>query len=264
MSNTWPSTQANLWKNARFDEQGSIWIGVCSSECRKVLVDPLAKRVARFWISLLSSGNRLHFFWSPTGSDIVGAADAWAHGSGAGIGGWISLSGSLDRSELHWFSIQFAVNDIPAWWEPPQDLQTCISSFELLAQTALVVCKCLLTGRAQFQGALTFESDSTPAEGAGNKLFSTNPRLSPLVLNLAAWATKANVEVRIQHIPGARNDLADALSRGRLGDHGLRDDRHIYPEWEQLWCLSHKVTLAPSNAFWQPYVMNLGGQHQNV
>lgn len=212
------------------------------------------------WHSLLSSGSRIHSLWNPVPSHMRGAADAFAEGEAAGIGGWLDLDGAMNRASLVWFSLQFGTQDLPVWWDAPVNLQSAISSFELLAQVARVIVKHAANGRTPLSCVFSLQSDSTPAEGRGNKLFSTNPRLGPIWLNLAAWATRANVDARIKLSPGTRHLLADALSHNHFSDLGLSSDRSIFPNWDHLWNFNSQVTLLPEDVLWHPSVKELSRQ----
>ena len=165
------SSTAECWQYANFDHGDRAWIGVSSKLCRNIVLRADAKRSAMRWISMFKAHTYMHSLWSPPSCRIHAAADAWADSKSAGIGGWLSAVEPSCASEVYWFSIQFDHSDLPEWWPAPEHLQAAISSFELLAQVGLIACKRLLGGRAPSSLQIRVLSDSTPAEGAGHRLF---------------------------------------------------------------------------------------------
>ena len=88
-------------------------------------------------------------------------------------------------------------------------------------------------------------------------VFSTNERLAPIVLNLAAWSVHANLQVVIEHISGVHNVWADNLSRDSFQDLGFDVSKRLNPEGKQLWDLGESPTLLPQGGFWHPSMVSL-------
>lgn len=101
----------------------------------------------------------------------------------------------------------------PTSWGLQEDLQRSISSLELLAQTALLICQTRVLGPCRGRIALRQHSDNTASEAAANRLFSSTPPFSHFCLNLAQQAFLHHCNLSVDHIEGARNDIADGLSR---------------------------------------------------
>ena len=213
--------------------------------------------VAKGWLNMLDHSPSVHSLWSPTPVHIYAAADAFAEGNTAGIGGWMAYDMPSSPSQVFWFSHKVCFQDVPAWWDCPANLQSAIAAFEVLAQIGLIALKYRISGRSREHVAVRFLSDSTPAEGVSNKLCSTNSRLAPLSFSMATWSIMANVAVTVEHVPGHRNDWADALSRNAFADMGFDMNRHVALHLPSLWQPEGSVTLLPEDAFWRPYVRSM-------
>ena len=137
------------------------------------------------------------------------------------------------------------MQDLPPWWPTPENLQSAIAA------------TFLIWGREMHEVQVPFRSDSTPAEGVANKLFTTNHRLAPIVLNLVAWAAKANVRVTVEHIAGSANEWADALSRNVHQDLACSPEKRMQVDWGTLWSLNQLPKLSHPDAFWHEYVSEL-------
>ena len=155
--------------------------------------------------------------------DIGGqaAADAWAAGERAGIGGWWSEHTNPDPSQVHWFSLEITPEDLPWWLDLGKKWQKQISFFELLGQVALMIVR----GRScQSQGArvkILQRCDNSAAVGAVGKSLSTKQPLCFAMQALAFHAADLSVETSLEHIAGTKNWLADKLSRFHKFHHEL-------------------------------------------
>ena len=65
------------------------------------------------------------------------AADAFASGDWASLGGWWMDSGPLDTSQCWWFKLEIHRADIAEWVDIKGDMQDDIAFFECLAQVVL-------------------------------------------------------------------------------------------------------------------------------
>ena len=63
--------------------------------------------------------------------------------------------------------------------------------------------------------SLMIHTDSTAAMGSLSKMRSPDPRLSTIAREFAMTAALYQLRFLWKHLPGAQNDLADALSRGK-------------------------------------------------
>ena len=55
--------------------------------------------------------------------NLVGAADAWADATHAGLGGWVQLS----SQQIVWFHVELCRNDLPTDWQWPAELNKATS-----------------------------------------------------------------------------------------------------------------------------------------
>lgn len=145
----------------------------------------------------------------PRVTDVL-AADAFAQGGEAGIGGfWKGHQGPA-----RWFSLRLCASDLEAvGFTPPKDLQKEICMLETLAQGVLLLM--VASDLRHTRLALTFPSfsDNTGAESATNNLFSTHPSIARVLEQIAVVSSRLNIFLDTSHIPGTRNEEADALSR---------------------------------------------------
>jgi hypothetical protein len=97
---------------------------------------------AQLWAGALREGPLLLFCRPRVPWHYVSAADAWAAGDHAGIGGWWSSRDDDPWHAVHWFSLQFSTEDVRRWAPLRGDLQKEIAWLELIAQVALLMLKC--------------------------------------------------------------------------------------------------------------------------
>ena len=99
------------------------------------------------------------------------------------------------------------------------DAQKDISFYEALAQLCLFVCRIPPrqpgSPAPALHGNLMMRQlcDNMSAVGAINKLFSTASPMCWVMQAFAHYASRANAEVHVCHVAGARNEWADMLSR---------------------------------------------------
>lgn len=189
--------------------------------------------------------------------DTINRENAWAQSDKAGSGGWISFETPHSAQDVHWFSIQFTTVELPLFWDAPDNMQSAISSFELLAQVALIAMKFFLTGRRRMRMQIKLQTDSTPAEGTGNKLFTTNSRLAPIVLSLAHWATRCNVEIALERMPGVEHSWVDDWSRDNVSSVEVCANKRVHLDRRALWLLEPRAARSPIEASWFPYAESL-------
>ncbi len=154
----------------------------------------------------------------------VAAADAFAEGEWAGIGGWMLPPGAeLQPENIIWYAEEIHINDLPSWFRSccgKEDLQAYISSFEAMGQLALLELRCHEDEEAQEAGAVGLRQrcDNQGVVAASAKALSMKKPLCYVLQAMGFAACEKGIQLRITHIAGNRNDWADALSRGREKD----------------------------------------------
>ena len=176
------------------------------------------------------------------------AADACAAGTRVGIGGWFTLTDACRvPADAWWFSLSFDVADMPESWSMRPDSQTDIASYELLAQVVLFVLRAQLRPPTRCRVRLSALTDNTPAEGAGNKLFTTAEPLRHVVRCLALWCAALKCEIELDHVQGELNDLADGLSRGKdSAFSSVAASRRLAVSLDDVCRVSHGSRLFPA------------------
>lgn len=250
-------SQLDLWQRAKFDDQGRAEVGASSRRCHNVLIDYHTRQVANRWQASMQQCTVLHDCWPPVMFNLWAAADAYAQDTHAGIGCWICWGKLSKPSGVYWYSLQLDKSMLPDWWPAPDNLQAAISSFELVAQVGFLNCKHRLRSRSHCTLSVRFLLDSTLAEGAGNKLCSTNPRVGPIVLSLAHWSLIANVSLEVEHISGSDNQWADDLPGGHFSRDDFIGNNGVPVLFKELWTPTRRAQLIPQAAFWHPYVRAL-------
>ena len=123
-------------------------------------------------------------------------------------------------------------------WCPQERGSENINFLEMKA--ALYVLKALC--RDCHGTAISLKVDNTAAVGAINKMGSRSPICDEVVGDIWEWAQERNVWIRVSHIAGVDNVVADAASRLRHND-------------ELEWGITHKVFQRAMKALhWEPEV----------
>ena len=244
-TNTKPS-KSDL--HACVSPMGTTWSRWADPESKNIQLHADVRTAAGIWARALPSVAWKGSFKPRVLAPGQAAADACASGDRVGIGGWFTLHDADPESSAFWFSLEFSVADMPTAWNMRPDAQRDIATYELLAQIALFVCRVRFLP-AHSQLCLHAFSDNTPAEGAACKLFTTARPLKHAVQCLAAWASFFDSHLHVSHVPGAKNDLADALSRRDFDRCGsLLASREIRVDLQGLCMVDTAVPLHPPNA----------------
>ena len=146
----------------------------------------------------------------------MSAADAWAAGDHAGIGGWWSSRDDDPWHAVHWFSLQFSTEDLRRWAPLRGDLQKEIAWLELIAQVALLMLKCKFEEGPRPGSSSVQWCDNAATVGAckfclhpyslrfswlllssGGKLLSTATPMAVGLQALAYWSHSCDHEVWI-------------------------------------------------------------------
>ena len=152
------------------------------------------------------------------------AADAFAKGEIAGLGGWFLLPGlPCVVQNIRWFRLAVTRDTLPSWLRPAkgEPLQSIIASLEALAQLMLLVrdlrCRELALPRGEyFILRVPQLCDNAGVVSASSKMLSMKEPLCWILQAVGFWSVKLGVRLSCSEIAGVRNCWADALSRDGL------------------------------------------------
>ena len=213
---------ASRWRGWWPQRRSSL--GFITWSRRRLVVSKDSHTVARMWEQVLRENPmaECRLKWLHHGK---AAADAWAAGDCASIGGWWQCRGTT-----LWFRREIAREELPASLQLGADMGSDIAFFECLAQVALL---CLRASEEQgLRGcALAQVCDNEGVVGAVEKGMSTSAPLCFALQALAFWEHSYKVQARISHIAGEDNILADALSRWRTKARWLVDLKAADERW---------------------------------
>ena len=138
------------------------------------------------------------------------AADACAHGTTIGVGGWVRFPGQ----PVPWFAEQFDVKDFRGLDIPVRDsVKADIVAFELLAQIGLILCYASACRGGCMSIRLTSLSDNSGAEAAINEMFAVVQPLALFVQRLTLVSWEHAIQLDTSRVAGTKNAEADLLSR---------------------------------------------------
>ena len=138
----------------------------------------------------------------------------WWSAGALGIAGDASVSD--DEGGYGGNVLRFAFHGV---WTAEQRRLLDISALELYTVVFIVVVAATFAGLGGRR--IVVRSDNAPTVDAVNRCGSTSPTMEAARKALDAACSAFNVEVMMLHIPGKRNVIADAFSRGAI-DEGLR------------------------------------------
>ncbi len=187
---------------------------------------------AGMWLSCLKSHLELRPIQPRVRLEGAGAADAWAQGKTAGLGGWWSTSNSASWADIYWFHLEVTESDLPSWLQLGAKWQRRIAFWEMMAQVILLHLRLGSTRRHGVQIEVSQRCDNTPTTGAVKKCLSTKAPLCYALQALSWHAAAAGATPIIRHLSGKKNWLADKLSRYRVLGKDLVDlvpsnERHV-------------------------------------
>ena len=176
------------------------------------------------------------------------AADACASKDSCQIGGYLKFqNGDIRWFSEQWTSADFLQLDIPV----SSDMQKDISSYETLAQIALLFSLCHLLPAQRFALTLKSISDNTSAEAGSNSMFTTKAPLCFFLERLCLLCASVHAHLDVSHVPGYNNEFADKLSRMDLNEplpNGIKASDRIRLQLAQLWHPQRPITICPAGA----------------
>ena len=217
-----------------------IWIQSAAPHTGICILSEESCLVLRLWLDLAASGTACRSLFRPPRIECHAFADACATASTAGLGGFVRLPNGSQLFFRNTFSLSELQGLFP--WLPSQaSAQSFISSWELLAQCALVHLLHLLLGPGHRPVHCVFRCDNAAAESSSWKGLSMASGLCSVLRSFFLLQQRCRVSVHIDHVPGLVNEVADALSRAtdpaKLGFR-LQEEVHIdwlsFCDWPQL------------------------------
>ena len=198
------------WRKCWVTGGGSV--AFADWQARRVRLTQQALAAAALWQGSLAVGSDRHVqrrWWAQGDA----AADAFASGDWASLGGWWMQSGPLDKARCWWFRLEIHREELARWVPVRGALQDDIAFFECLAQVALAALRAKWTlgsGGRWLQGC-----DNQTSVGALRKKLSTKDPLAVAVQLMSSWESRHDIQVDVEYLPGDSNDAADQLSRWR-------------------------------------------------
>ena len=201
-------------------KHGACWIRFADYAGADVEVDKPTAMVAALFFEAISSNGGWRLSGLSEKRGWAAAADAYASGKHAGIGGWFTLDGNWPSSpaDIIWFAMPVNMSDMPDRWPRTTDQQKWIATLEAIAQWVLLHLR--LRENLESHVSLRQHCDNFGVVGASRKLFSTATPLCHALQGIAWECANSNCRLHLTHRCGARNDFADALSR-------VHDPKHM-------------------------------------
>jgi len=143
-------------------------------------------------------------------------ADAMASDTRVGIGGWERLEGR-PAAESPWFAEEFTPAEAP--WIFAQGQDQAFRKIAALELIGTIACVRLFGNKERHLGESVVMSGLTDNKGNSHilaKLMTTSFPLCAVLLQLTTDLSSRGVELDLQWVPRDDNDLADALSNGRV------------------------------------------------
>ena len=205
-------------------KNGRAWVKFLDAESETVRPSRQESEVAEFFLRATRLQSPVHLAVRP-GKFGPAAADAFATGGTAGIGGWFLPEGlPLAVSSIIWFSISLDARSLPDWFAADgADLETKICALVALAQLVLLVMQVREAAGSRCRPnvgciALRQQSDNLGVVCLSAKGLSMKEPLASILQATAVFCTQEHLNLRISHLAGSRNCWADALSRGASHD----------------------------------------------
>ena len=122
-------------------KRGRAWVKLADAESSTVKVTAEEAQVACFIRGVLQSHTAVELVRRDI-QGLLSAADAFAEGDVAGLGGWWLMPGRpLQSAQMRWFSLRLRRQDLPGWFTAAckgPGLQQVVCSLTALAQLLLL------------------------------------------------------------------------------------------------------------------------------
>ena len=208
-----------------------IWIQSAAPHTGICILSEESCLVLRMWLDLAASGTACRSLFRPPRIECQAFADACATATTAGLGGFVRLPNGSQLFFRNTFSLAELQGLFP-WLPSEASAQSFISSWELLAQCALVHLLHLLLGPGHQPVHCIFRCDNAAAESSSWKGFSMASGLCSVLRSFFLLQQRCRVSVHIDHVPGLVNDVADALSRATdPAKLGFRQQEEVCIDW---------------------------------
>ena len=196
--------------------EGFATVEFSSTSSVKTCVSEECGMAAKLWLHSLRGFPLLRDCSAPEPLPGAGAADAWAEGSGAGIGGWWSPKADPSLRDIWWFQLDIDPLSLPDMFAISQQAGSDISFYEALAQVVLLEARLKATC-ARFSAVVSVKHfcDNNGVVGGNLKMFSTKKPFCFALQLLSYVCTRRGASARILHLDGEANEWADKLSRSR-------------------------------------------------
>ncbi|CAE7611472.1 LRRC45 [Symbiodinium sp. CCMP2592] len=231
-----------------FAGERRLWISVRSPPDSDRKLSQESKAVLDLWHSCLCQTIPLFPLSLAPLLTCEAFADACADSKHAGLGGFVAFP----SGRTVWFRSALSPADLArlcAWYSPDISPQKFIAAWELLGQIALLWCVALVVPAAHHPVHFVSRCDNSPSESASWKGLSTARGMCDLLHSYLLWQRHFCISAHIDHVPGFRNKIADALSRSRdPGTLGLNPADEILVPWHLL-SRPPRPCYSPASAF---------------
>ncbi|CAE7202888.1 LRRC45 [Symbiodinium sp. CCMP2592] len=231
-----------------FAGERRLWISVRSPPDSDRKLSQESKAVLDLWHSCLCQSIPLFPLSLAPLLTCEAFADACADSKHAGLGGFVAFP----SGRTVWFRSALSPAELArlcAWYSPDISPQKFIAAWELLGQIALLWCVALVVPAAHHPVHFVSRCDNSPSESASWKGLSTARGMCDLLHSYLLWQRHFCISAHIDHVPGFRNKIADALSRSRdPGTLGLNPADEVLVPWHLL-SRPPRPCYSPASAF---------------
>ena len=226
-----------------------IWIQSVAPHTGICVLSEESALVLRLWLDLAESGTACRSLFRPPRFDCKAFAAACATSSSAGLGGFVRLPDGRQRFFRETFSLP-VLSEMFSWMPSQASLQSYISTWELLAQCALVFLVHLLLGHGHLPVHCIFRCDNAAAESSSWKGLSMASGLCSVLRSFFLLQQRCRISIHIDHVPGIVNDTADALSRSTdPAKMGFKPDEEVQIDWLSFTDAPHLSLFPDSSPF---------------
>ena len=227
-----------------------IWIQSVAPHTGICILSEESILILRLWLDLANSGTACRSLLRPPRFNCEAFADACATRLSAGLGGYVRLPDGRQRFFRNAFS-HTELSALFAWLPAESSLQSFISSWELLAQCALLYLLHQLLGDSHLPVHCIFRCDNSAAESSSWKGLSMASGLCSVLRAFFLSQQRFRISVHIDHVPGVVNDVADALSRSKdPSSLGFTPQEEVLIDWP-VFTDSPQLSLFPSPSFFE-------------